>query len=81
MKKSPLETWYLLNKFFFKKILIILLALILLLLSFGLYLSFDRSTITEQDEGGPETINGIMVDQELDAKLEKNSVEFWYQFF
>jgi hypothetical protein len=80
VKKSHLEKWYLLNKFFSKKILIILLALVLLLLSFGLYLSFDRSTITEQDVGGPKTINGIMVDQELDAKLERNSIEFWYQF-
>ena len=53
---------------------------IVLLFGFGMFLSSDQTSIAEMDDAGPKTLNGVIVDRELEAKLDKDSVEFWYQF-
>ena len=80
MKRSHLEPRSLLKKSFVKKIIIIAVVSIVLLFGFGIFLSSDQKSIAEMDDAGPKTLNGVIVDRELEAKLDKDSVQFWYQF-
>ena len=75
-----MEPRSLLKKSFVKKIIIIAVVSIVFLLSIGIFVSSDQSLIAEMDDAGPKTLNGVIVDKELEAKLEKDSIEFWYQF-
>jgi len=50
------------------------------MLSFGISQSSDQTIIAERDDAGPKTLNGVIIDKRLDAALEKDSIEFWYQF-
>ena len=80
MKKSDLEQKSLLQKYFVKKIMIIAAGSIVLLFGFGIFLSSNQIIIAEMDDAGPKTLNGVIIDRELDTKLDKDSIEFWYQF-
>ena len=80
MKKFLFEQRSLLQKHLVKKIIIIAAVSIVFLLSIGIFVSSDQSLIAEMDDAGPKTLNGVIVDKELEAKLEKDSIEFWYQF-
>jgi len=60
--------------------MIIVAVCIILLFGFGIFLSSDKTTIAEMDDAGPKTLNGVISDKQLDAALEKDSIEFWYQF-
>jgi len=80
VKKSYLEKMSLLHKYFIKKIMIIAAVPIVLLFGFGILLSSNQMIIAEMDDTGPKTLNGVIIDKELDAKLDMDSIEFWYQF-